>query len=275
MPIFFFLILFFSSPCWGCNYIDDPYPGSCGNWQNTEACFGDESSAQSWCLSHQLPRIGCTKLAISSTTDWGGVDVPVGTVYFVTYDNGCPSRFNISWVLPSLDTDGDGIPDDQDPCPNNPNPNCDPNDDSDGDGKKDDEDPCPNNPNPNCTDPNDPPGPTIPGEIVIGDCTVDITSLKAWLLSDDSFPFNFIWRIYTVISPLLDLSPEPPVLEFDFSLDPSSKYSWVPDRVPLKFDFTQFDFLAKLLRYFEIAGLCLAFAFYGMKRYRNFTGAGG
>ncbi len=264
-----------SASAYLCDYLPDPFVDSQCSWSTSDSCYITAEEASAACESQELPRVGCTYYSSSA----GGAIFatnPLATGLYITYDNGC--KFAVFWVMGGEDTDGDGIPDDKDPCPNNPDPNCTDPQDTDGDGTPDNQDPCPTNPDPNCKDPNDPPKPPppdIPGEIVIGDCTIDISSLKAWLLSDDSFPFNFIWRIYTVISPLLDLSPEPPVLEFDFSLDPSSKYSWVPDRVPLKFDFTQFDFLAKLLRYFEIAGLCLAFAFYGMKRYRNFTGAGG
>ncbi|WP_299883972.1 DUF6443 domain-containing protein [uncultured Lacinutrix sp.] len=50
------------------------------------------------------------------------------------------------------DTDGDGIPDLCDDCPNNPDPNCEcGNIDSDNDGIFDLCDPCPNNPDTNCT----------------------------------------------------------------------------------------------------------------------------
>ncbi len=228
MPIFFFLILFFSSLCCGessgCNYIDDPYPGNCGYWQNTEACFSDVSSAQSWCLSHQLPKIACTKQTISSKTEWGGVDVPVGTVYFVTYDNGCPGQFNISWVLPSLDTDGDGIPDSKDPCPNNPNPDCrnpdgDPNKDTDGDGIPDDEDPCPTNPNPNCQDPNDNPPPEFPDEIVIGDCVVDISEITAIFKAEGGvFPINWIVAFGSALRAFTQVqASQAPSIQYSFS----------------------------------------------------------
>ncbi len=172
------------------------------------------------------------------------------------------------------DTDGDGIPDSRDPCPNNPDPNC-KGPDTDGDGTPDNEDPCPANPDPNCKDPNDPPKPPppdIPGEIVIGDCTVDITSLKAWLLSDDSFPFNFMWRIYSIFSPLFSMEPQAPVIETAIPLDPSSKYSWIPDSYAISINFSFLDPIALVVRQLEILGMAYIFALYGFHRYRSFAG---
>ncbi len=143
--------------------------------------------------------------------------------------------------VPDKDTDGDGIPDSTDPCPNNPNPNC-----------KD-----PNNPPPN--------NPVLPDSLNIGGCDVDITALKAWLLSDSSFPFNFIYRVYSILSPLFTAEPQPPVIEIDIPLDPGGRYSWVPDHFPLKIDFL--DPFAIFIRGLELVGIAWLLAQYGLKKY--------
>lgn len=63
-------------------------------------------------------------------------------------------------VPPPIDSDGDGIPDDSDPCPGDPNNTC--TTDSDGDGIPDESDPCPGDPTNNC--PRDSDGDGLPDE---------------------------------------------------------------------------------------------------------------
>ena len=58
---------------------------------------------------------------------------------------------------PVVDSDGDGIPDDIDECPNDAANTCNDPVDTDGDGTPDDVDECPNDPTNTCNDPVDPP----------------------------------------------------------------------------------------------------------------------
>lgn len=75
--------------------------------------------------------------------------------------NGWFGQYRLSPVecpgTPVVDTDGDGIPDDSDPCPADPTNTCNepppPPADSDGDGIPDSEDECPNDPTNTCNDP--------------------------------------------------------------------------------------------------------------------------
>ncbi|MGR0479852.1 MAG: thrombospondin type 3 repeat-containing protein [Candidatus Electronema sp. V4] len=220
--------------------VDCPPPGT-GNTATETNYYGYSDSAAALAAC-QLVR--SQKLALGGNCS--GCTADSGDYYFLHY--------HVSLYLPAsyhqyrfvycndlTDTDGDGIPDSQDPCPQNPNPDCtDPNG-GDGDGIPDSEDPCPQNPNPNCTDPDNPPPdippPEIPDDIIIGPCAVDITNLKAWILSEDSFPFNFIYRIYSITSPLFFMEPEAPVIETAIPLDPSGQYSWIPDTYPITIDF--------------------------------------
>jgi len=82
------------------------------------------------------------------------------------------------------DTDGDDIPDNEDPCPNNPDPNCEPGDE-DGDDIPDDKDPCPDNPDPNCTT----------------TCLTTVDKFRAWTSTAESFPFNWMAGVKNMFGP--------------------------------------------------------------------------
>jgi hypothetical protein len=91
------------------------------------------------------------------------------------------------------DQDGDKIPDNEDPCPKNPNPNCEPGDE-DGDKIPDDKDPCPKNPDPNCT----------------STCLTTLDKFKAWTMTAESFPFNWMRATSEMFGPLTSLTPALP-----------------------------------------------------------------
>ncbi len=91
------------------------------------------------------------------------------------------------------DQDGDKIPDNEDPCPTNPNPNCQPGDE-DGDKIPDDKDPCPKNPDPNCT----------------STCLTTLDKFKAWTMTAESFPFNWMRAVSEMFGPLTSLTPALP-----------------------------------------------------------------
>lgn len=253
-----------------CPILPNPYINPYGTWEVlANECYFTYESAYSACIANELP-LPCEYIPLEESV----FQVP----FFITYTSPPRKAFGIYFFDAEGDEDGDGIPNSQDPCPQNPNPDCtDPND-SDGDGIPDDQDPCPQNPNPDCTDPDNPPPdipPTeIPDDIPIGPCTVDITDLKAWLLSEDSFPFNFIYRIYSITSPLFFIEPQAPVIETAIPLDPSGQYSWIPDSYAIMIDFSFLDPIATVVRQLEMLGIALAFAFYGLRRYRNFAGGG-
>lgn len=67
---------------------------------------------------------------------------------------------NVGQSVPQTDSDGDGIPDTNDPCPNDTTNTCNNNNgsepDSDGDGISDTNDPCPNDATNTCNDNNKP-----------------------------------------------------------------------------------------------------------------------
>jgi hypothetical protein len=182
----------------------------------------------------------------------------------------CPNNPNPNCTDPHGDADGDGKPDDQDPCPNNPNPDCtDPGGDADGDDKPDDQDPCPYNPNPNCTDPNDPPGPgdppDIPDEIPVGDCVFDLRSFKEWLNTGSAFPFNLLFRFIGLVTPLFDLTPEPPVFEINWDLASyHDKYLYIPATINFNWNFTPYDTYAKLIRSALILSIIIFVVSYGL-----------
>ncbi|HSN24504.1 MAG TPA: thrombospondin type 3 repeat-containing protein [Methylomicrobium sp.] len=265
--IFILLIGFMpsSASAYLCDYLPDPFVDSQCSWSTSDSCYITAEEASAACESQELPRVGCTYYSSSA----GGAIFatnPLATGLYITYDNGC--KFAVFWVMGGEDADGDGIPDDKDPCPNNPNPNCAP-DDSDGDGKKDDEDPCPNNPDPNCKDPNDPPGPgdppEIPDEIPVGDCVFDLRSFKAWLNTDSAFPFNLLFRFIGLVTPLFDLNPEPPVFEIDWDLSSfHDKYPYIPSTINFRWDFTPYDTYAKVIRSALILSVIIFVVAYGL-----------
>ena len=276
-----------------CDRLPNPYVNSKGTWTvQGNGCYATADDASAACEFHELSAIPC------EYEPAGGFGLD--TAFYITYAPSTQKIFGIYWIDPGGigdcsaeraaaesecggadlyvideqtcdwycdDSDGDGIPDGQDPCPQNPNPDCtDPND-GDGDGIPDGQDPCPQNPNPNCTDPDHPPPetPEIPGEIIVGDCTFDLTSFKEWLNTDSSFPFNLMFRLVALITPLFDLTPAPPV--FDISIDASAisgRFSYIPSVIAFSWDFTTYDIYAKILRAVEILSIVIAVVSYGL-----------
>lgn len=108
--------------------------------------------------------------------------------------------------LSCQDTDGDGIPDDQDPDvvhPGDPGDPGDPNEPAD----PGDEPPTPN-------DIDD----KLPDDLTVAGCTVDIRQFKQFWTSGDSFPFNWFYAFVTLISSLFTASTSPPELLFTQAL---------------------------------------------------------
>ena len=259
-----FILCVIATPSWAlfdlCNYLSDPLVNGNGTWTNSESCYSTIEAAESACKAAELPGVPCE-------CDVGFEDV--NYPFCVTYDPPGEFRFSIFWAVGGDDTDGDGTPDDQDPCPNNPDPDCTSNTDTDGDGIPDNEDPCPTNPNPNCQDPNDPPGPgdppDIPDEIPVGDCVFDLRSFKEWLNTGSAFPFNLLFRFVGLVTPLFDLTPEPPVFEIDWDLSSyHDKYSYIPSTVNFIWDFTPYDTYAKLIRSALILSIIIFVVSYGL-----------
>jgi hypothetical protein len=91
------------------------------------------------------------------------------------------------------DEDGDGKPDNEDPCPKNSDPNCKPGDE-DGDDIPDDKDPCLDNPDPECTN----------------TCLTTLDKFKAWTMTAESFPFNWMRAVSEMFGPLTHLNPSLP-----------------------------------------------------------------
>lgn len=85
----------------------------------------------------------------------------------------CPDDPTNTCNLPP-DADGDGIPDDQDECPNDPGNTCNLPPDTDGDGTPDDQDSCPNDPTNTCNVPPDTDGDGIPDDQ--DSCPEDLTN---------------------------------------------------------------------------------------------------
>ncbi|MGR0479883.1 MAG: thrombospondin type 3 repeat-containing protein [Candidatus Electronema sp. V4] len=256
--MFFYIILFFSllfSPT-VVSAVDCP-PAGTGNTATETNYYGYSDSAAALAAC-QLVR--SQKLALGGNCS--GCTADSGDYYFLHY--------HVSLYLPAsyhqyrfvycndlTDTDGDGIPDSQDPCPDNPSPDCTP-PDSDGDGIPDDEDPCPQNPNPDCTDPDNPPpdlppNPEFPDEIIIGDCVVDISDITSLFKAEGGvFPINWIVAFGSALRAFTQV---------EASEAPSFKYSFSFFGHPYEIDLhlERFDSIASFVRL--ISGLLAIFYF--------------
>lgn len=228
--------------------------GSNGWEARVEGCYADAQAAAAACQQHLAAHSaeassGC---AVASNGELIIPSWPAQTTFAVYNANALGPPFH--WYV--FIFDGVGSPPD-----------------GDGDGIPDSEDPCPDNPDTGCIAPGVPPAkPALPDSIDLGDCTLDISSLNAWLASPDSFPFNFLYFAYGVLKPLFDAEPAAPVFEFDLTLDPHSQYSWIPDTCHMKIDFAFLDGIALAARQVEASAIFVAFAYYGLKRYRSFAG---
>ncbi len=160
--------------------------------------------------------------------------------------------------------DDPAVCDPDDPGDPDPDPDPDPDDPGNG-GPGDPQDPG----SPGSPDGPDSPDP-IPDEILIGDCIISLVEFKQWLGSPDAFPFNFVYSLYEVLSPLFALSPGVPNLSFSFggSGFETGDISITPYLEPL-------DPYVRFMR--NCVGFALVFSFvtYGLKRYRNLNGIGG
>lgn len=116
-------------------------------------------------------------------------------------------------------------------------------------------------------DPNEPGQPAeIPDEVQIGECIISLVEFKQWIVSDESFPFNFVYVIYSVLSPLYSISPSPP----NFSIDLSPDSSGIA--MAFNIDFEPYDIYASFIRGILSFGIVLSFVFYGIQRYANLSG---
>ncbi len=251
-----------------CPYLGDIYVNVNGTWTVDNYCHSTPESAYAHAssMSGQFYTLDGPIACPGSGTTLCGT-APAGTSFYIGYVKPVGSHhLAMFWITAEdfIDTDGDSIPDDQDPCPNNPDPNC-TSPDTDGDGTPDDQDPCPNNPDPDCTDPNKPPPPEIPDEIPVGDCVFDLRSFKTWLNTDSAFPFNLLFRFIGLVTPLFDLTPEPPVFEIDWDLASyHDKYPYIPSAINFRWDFTPYDTYAKLIRSALILSIIIFVVSYGL-----------
>jgi hypothetical protein len=122
-------------------------------------------------------------------------------------------------------------------------------------------------------EPGDPEEPNLPGEpaeipdeVQVGECIISLIEFKQWIVSDESFPFNFVYAIYGVLGPLYNISPSIPQFSVDLSPDSSG--------ISLAFDidFAAYDSYATFVRNIQAFGIVLAFVFYGIKRYSALSG---
>lgn len=270
---FFVVIILFFLPSLAvsCPYLGSTYIDADGSWSISNYCHStvEDAVAHLDSLSSQFYRTDgpfvCPQAGLICGT------APAGTSFYIGYFSPVGSyRLAIFWITSEdfIDTDGDGTPDDQDPCPNNPDPDC-TSPDTDGDGIPDDRDPCPANPDPNCKDPNDPPGPgdppDIPDEIPVGDCVFDLRSFKEWLNTGSAFPFNLLFRFVGLVTPLFDLTPEAPVFEINWDLASyHDKYPYIPSTLNFRWDFTPYDTYAKLIRSALILSIIIFVISYGL-----------
>jgi hypothetical protein len=114
----------------------------------------------------------------------------------------------------------------------------------------------------------------LPDEVELGPCTVSLLEIKQYLLSDDSFPFNYVYAIYGVLNPLFSVST-PEGFQFSFVLFPETP---ILGSYTLEFnsaDYPTFNLIGKIIRFsFAVLILFPLFSFF-LKRYRNLFGVGG
>lgn len=194
-------------------------------------------------------------------------DVPIGLIYYLKMTSTSAPYTGLGCIVDPACSDQnlDYICDVSDP-PFEPPP------DGDGDGLPDDSDPCPANPDTNCVFPDSQPP---PDEVTVGECVVAITDLKAWLVTDESFPFNFFYAFYEAIQFVFEYDPidDSYVLPFEWPIGSYFPASWnLPEKIDIRIDLTPFNNVALLAKFFLGLLLFWGFGFYGLKRLRNFTG---
>ncbi|XCN71881.1 MAG: hypothetical protein Q3M24_16450 [Candidatus Electrothrix aestuarii] len=114
----------------------------------------------------------------------------------------------------------------------------------------------------------------LPDEIQVGDCIIDLTDIKEYLSSPDSFPFNYFSSLLGVFSPLIS-DGSPPIIDLTIPLDSASSYSYIPDKLGGIVDFSEYSFLSSVvsvIRFVLDLVLLLSLVSYFIARYHNFHG---
>lgn len=99
---------------------------------------------------------------------------------------------------PIIDSDGDGIPDSTDECPNDATNTCNDPIDTDGDGIPDATDECPNDPTNTCNDPVDPP---VGGHLLTDVPTSEWITIPNTKIVDILPPESFVQPIHYIVGP--------------------------------------------------------------------------
>ena len=111
----------------------------------------------------------------------------------------------------------------------------------------------------------DDPGDELPDEIQVGDCTVDITAFKQWLVTGDAFPFNFLYRLMEVLDPILSFDGQ--LTNQTIEIDNISGWGY-----SFTIPFEDYNSIASLIRWCFRVTIVITVISYGISRYNSISG---